>query len=216
MERVPQHTVNIITAFLSSFLIFYCIISSYHIRLKLWLLHSTNQDINHSRPSVCHHSVPRGWRCVLPLKATFPKQIFPIVKHKGAFSKSLWNTSKSTIPLSCICLSVWTIWTEELAESILMLWCCQLNTEAEAKAVSHKPHVAVGELNWTKQKTKHGTLNLIFHLISVIFKLRLSYSALIDYPWFSTFLCPSYAAAWATLPSPRQLLEYCLRTNIQI
>lgn len=109
-KQPTQHT-NITTA------------CCYHLlsRTKLRHLHTSNQDTNYSRPSVCHHTVPRGWRCVLPLKETFPKQIFPIVKTQGSFFITPVEHIQKHRPSVPLCQSVWTIWTEELAESISML-----------------------------------------------------------------------------------------------
>lgn len=84
------------------------------------------------------------------VKSHFPKANISNSKTQGSFSKSLWNTSKSTVPLSCISLSLSERY--ELAESISVPWCCQLQTEAEAKALSCEPHVGLWQLKLNKTK----------------------------------------------------------------
>lgn len=152
-EPIMQHTAT-------SPLSFYQLISktpiiSFHIPLKLWYLHTANQDKNHSRPSVCHHPVSWGWHCVLPLKATFPKQIFPIVKHRGASLKARGTHPKA---LSLCPLHV------SLSER------CELKSESRihfdalmlsAKDWSIRPrHWAISPTwlqgRWIKQNRKHS------------------------------------------------------------
>lgn len=150
-----------------------------------------------------------------PVKSYLPKQIFLIVKYRGAFLQACGTqpTAVSLCLFLCpsVCLSNMNWGVSRIHFDALLL-----SANDRSTGQSTEPWASCGckgaELN--KRENTARDFQFIFHHISINLKAGFSYSPIIGYPCYSSLSHP-YEDCAAGLPIHGWPLECCMYTEIQ-